>query len=450
MAQFRNSFLLRHDRLLRIRDDFIKEAQAGLRGEKSSCLMMPSMMDVLPNGEETGVFFAVDIGGTNYRVILVSLSETKGEVARFEMEDFAIPEEYFSCHATRLFDLLADSLVTFAKRHGFTGSKTAPVGFCFSFPVKQTAVDAGTMIKLTKKFDNEGLVGCDPVQMLQQAIQRFKSPFKVVALLNDSVGTLAGGSYEDSNCKIGVILGTGTNACYAEQTAKIRTLPKDSRFRAQMVVNTEWGNFWAPTLPITQVDRELDETTPNAGEYHFEKMVSGMYMGEAARRIILRLAEDAQLFGASVPDELRVPWALSTPSLAKIAQDGSWLLSGTAQVLADSLHLPAAHCTFSACSAVKEVCVMVSRRSAAIVAACLAGLLRHIGRDDSGGPMQPTTIAIDGGLFEHYTAYRGFLREYLDQLLGPEVSAMVELKRIRDASSMGSAYLAAAVTSSAQ
>lgn len=40
--------------------------------------------------------------------------------ARFEMEDFAIQEEYFSCHATRLFDLLADSLVTFAKRHGFT------------------------------------------------------------------------------------------------------------------------------------------------------------------------------------------------------------------------------------------------------------------------------------------------------------------------------------------
>lgn len=39
--------------------------------------------------------------------------------------------------------------------------------------------------------------------------------------------------------------------------------------------------------------------------------------------------------------------------------------------------------------------------------------------------MQPTTIAIDGGLFEHYTAYRGFLREYLDQLLGPEVSQLL-------------------------
>lgn len=30
--------------------------------------------------EETGDFFAVDIGGTNYRVILVSLSDKKGEV----------------------------------------------------------------------------------------------------------------------------------------------------------------------------------------------------------------------------------------------------------------------------------------------------------------------------------------------------------------------------------
>ncbi len=40
----------------------------------------------------------------------------------------------------------------------------------------------------------------------------------------------------------------------------------------------------------TQVDQELDETTPNAGEYYFEKMVSGMYMGEVARRLILLVA----------------------------------------------------------------------------------------------------------------------------------------------------------------
>ncbi len=39
-----------------------------------------------------------------------------------------------------------------------------------------------------------------------------------------------------------------------------------------------------------QVDEELDADTPNAGKYRFEKMVSGLYMGEVARRVILHLA----------------------------------------------------------------------------------------------------------------------------------------------------------------
>jgi hypothetical protein len=50
------------------------------------------------------------------------------------------------------------------------------VGFCFSFPVEQTGISSGTMIKLTKKLANEGLVGCDPVQMLQKAIDRLHAP----------------------------------------------------------------------------------------------------------------------------------------------------------------------------------------------------------------------------------------------------------------------------------
>lgn len=80
--------------------------------------------------------------------------------------------------------------------------------------------------------------------------------FKVVALLNDSVGTLAGGCYEDDSTKIGVILGTGTNACYAEHVTNISALPvhrKGDVSRPQMVINTEWGNFRAASLPIIHV-----------------------------------------------------------------------------------------------------------------------------------------------------------------------------------------------------
>ncbi len=76
---------------------------------------------------------------------------------------------------------------------------------------------------------------------------------------------------------------------------------------------------------------------------------------------------------------------------------------------------------------VKQVCNLVARRSAALVAACLAGLLKQIGRDGSSTRMQPTTIAVDGGLFEHYQAYRGYLRTNLDQLLGRQVSCLAQL-----------------------
>lgn len=66
----------------------------------------------------------------------------------------------------------------------------------------------------------------------------------------------------------------------------------------------------------------------------------------------------------------------------------------------------------------------MARRSASLVAAALAGLLRQMDRDGLAAPMQRTTIVIDGGLFEHYMAYRGYVREYLDLLLGPEVRRM--------------------------
>ena len=82
--------------------------------------------------------------------------------------------------------------------------------------------------------------------------------FKVAALINDSVGTLAGGCYVDADTKIGVILGTGTNACYAEQRSNIAALAKSGQNGREqqhplMAINTEWGNFAAPSTPFTDV-----------------------------------------------------------------------------------------------------------------------------------------------------------------------------------------------------
>lgn len=42
----------------------------------------------------------------------------------------------------------------------------------------------------------------------------------------------------------------------------------------------------------------------------FEKMISGMYLGDIVRRVLCRMAEEADLFGDSVPPKLKIPFIL--------------------------------------------------------------------------------------------------------------------------------------------
>lgn len=56
---------------------------------------------------------------------------------------------------------------------------------------------------------------------------------KVVALVNNTVGTLATGCYWNKDVMVAVILGTGTNACYVERGYTIQKLgvnPSKNRF----------------------------------------------------------------------------------------------------------------------------------------------------------------------------------------------------------------------------
>ena len=44
----------------------------------------------------------------------------------------------------------------------------------------------------------------------------------------------------------------------------------------------------ATELPVLDEDGQLDEDSSNTGEQCFEKLTAGLYMGDIARRIILR------------------------------------------------------------------------------------------------------------------------------------------------------------------
>ena len=46
-----------------------------------------------------------------------------------------------------------------------------PLGFTFSFPVVQTALDAGTIVAWNKDFQCDDVIGLDPVILLPEAIE---------------------------------------------------------------------------------------------------------------------------------------------------------------------------------------------------------------------------------------------------------------------------------------
>ena len=56
----------------------------------------------------------------------------------------------------------------------------------------------------------------------------------------------------------------------------------------------------ATELPVLDEDRQLDEDSSNTGEQRFEKLTAGLYMGDIARRIILRWdpAQDLAVLGS--------------------------------------------------------------------------------------------------------------------------------------------------------
>eukprot|EP00249_Psilotum_nudum_P012957 c24071_g1_i1 orf=202-1707(+) len=440
-------------RLRQVVDAMTVEMHAGLASEGGSKLkMLLTFADNLPTGDEEGLFYALDLGGTNFRVLRVQLGGREGRVLRQEFEEVTIPPHLMVGENHDLFDYIAAELASFVAREG-EGFYPKPgrqreLGFTFSFPVKQMSIDSGSLIKWTKGFAISDGVGKDVVDALNKAIKRQGLDMRVAALVNDTVGTLAGARYWNEDVMAAVILGTGSNACYVERSNAITKYfaPKSGC----MIINMEWGNFWSSHLPRTQYDDDLDADSLNPGEQGFEKTISGMYLGEIARRVILQMAKEVSLFGETVPPNLFVPFVLRTPDMSAMHQDESLDLQEVGNVLKDVIGV--ANVPLKIRKVIVEICHIVAERGARLAAAGIVGILKKIGRDGSMAGVRAksnatkrrkTVVAIDGGLYEYYPKFRQYLHEAVAELLGEEFAPNVVIELLKDGSGIGAALLAA-------
>ncbi len=405
-------------------DGFHEDIRRGLAGAGGALPMLPAFVG-RPQGTEQGRFLAMDLGGTHCRVLEVELDGRRGAAVKASSR-FTVPREAVRGPGKGLFDFLAGCIGAFFQEHAVAGGTPRVLAFAFSFPVEQHSLASGTLLRWTKGFTAAGVQGADVVALLSDAMERKGLGFvRVAALTNDTVGTLAAASYADPSCDMGVILGTGTNACYPERADRIGKAVGPGP-AVERIVNLEWGNF--DRLQATPYDVRLDAASPNAGQQKLEKMVSGRYLGEIVRLVLREMRNEGLLFAETDRAAFSTPDGLTTKALF-LAARGRHDLFASAGIRDVSETERAAVC---------EIGRIVATRSARIAGAAIAAVATWM-----DPPLERDhTVAIDGSLFEKNPAYQAWMAGILDELFNDR-AARIRPVLAKDGSGIGAAIVGA-------
>ena len=147
----------------------IRHGLSTRKNSEASVKCFPTYVQHLPTGKEEGKFLALDLGGTNFRVLVIDIEKDK----KFVMESkvFAISREVMEGSGEQLFDHIASCLAEFIAEQGLQDT-CLPLGFTFSFPCRQEGLDAARLTTWTKGFKCSGVEGSDVVGLLREAIHR--------------------------------------------------------------------------------------------------------------------------------------------------------------------------------------------------------------------------------------------------------------------------------------
>ncbi|XP_076845213.1 hexokinase-4 isoform X2 [Brachyhypopomus gauderio] len=382
-----------------------QEMDRGLRletHEGASVKMLPTYVRSTPEGSEVGDFLALDLGGTNFRVMLVKVGEDEERGWKVETKHrmYSIPEDAMTGTAEMLFDYIAECISDFLDKHGIKHKKL-PLGFTFSFPVRHEDLDKGILLNWTKGFKASGAEGNNVVGLLRDAIRR-RGDFEmdVVAMVNDTVATMISCYYEDRSCEVGMIVGTGCNACYMEEMCTVELVEGEE---GRMCVNTEWGAFGGNGELEDfrlEYDRVVDEMSLNPGKQLYEKMIGGKYMGELVRLVLLKLLNEGLLFNGEASDTLKTRGSFETRFVSQIESD-----TGDRKQIYNILSSLGVLPSELDCDIVRLACESVSTRAAHMCGAGLAGVLNLMRKRRCQEEMK-ITVGVDGSVYKLHPRFK--------------------------------------------
>nr|XP_040147816.1 hexokinase-4 isoform X2 [Ictidomys tridecemlineatus] len=365
VEQILAEFQLQEEDLKKVMRRMQKEMDRGLRletHEEASVKMLPTYVRSTPEGSEVGDFLSLDLGGTNFRVMLVKVGE--GEAGQWSVKTkhqmYSIPED------------------------AMTGT-----------------AEMGILLNWTKGFKASGAEGNNIVGLLRDAIKR-RGDFEmdVVAMVNDTVATMISCYYEDRQCEVGMIVGTGCNACYMEEMQNVELVEGDE---GRMCVNTEWGAFGdSGELDefLLEYDRMVDESSANPGQQLYEKLIGGKYMGELVRLVLLKLVDENLLFHGEASEQLRTRGAFETRFVSQVESD-----SGDRKQIHNILSTLGLRPSATDCDIVRRACESVSTRAAHMCSAGLAGVINRM-RESRSEDVMRITVGVDGSVYKLHPSFK--------------------------------------------
>lgn len=358
----------------------LADTMRGALNDASTATMLPSLISTLPSGKEKGTYLSVDVGGSTLRIALVALKNRTAHICASAIWPINASikslsrRKFFLWIGKHIRALLAQANITFHLN----------MGLSWSFPIAQLeCVAKGTILTMGKGYHvADQIAGRDLGDEFAFCFQQLGLDITLTAIVNDTIASLLSHSYVNPSTRAAVILGTGVNSAVVVGNS---------------LINTEMSLMGEDIFPATKWDVYLDKHVERPGFQPFETKVSGRYLGEVARLVLVDLRATGQL-GFSLPKKWQSQYGLPTPFMSELE---GLFYTGKRRKALGLLSKEVGSVSELDLAKVASVFLAVSDRAAAWMAASIVALGATV--DPSSGPV---TVAYSGTVLEKYSGFK--------------------------------------------
>lgn len=393
--------------------ELIEGMEYGLSHFTENLPMIPTYLSAEGSLAPGSRAIVIDAGGTNFRTAVVTFE--KGGYSVSHLVKKGMPGIGKAASWAEFIAFVADSIEPIAPL-------ADDIGFCFSYAADSTPERDAIAHIMSKEVvipDSEGkLLGAT----LTAELERRGITGKRVTVLNDTsavlLGTAAVKNAESYSSFIGLVSGTGVNACCMLPEKSITKLSLGGE--KEMIVNLEAASY--ANAPRGVFDTLLDAESAMPGKALYEKMTAGVYLGELVRLMLLRAAEEGEL-SAAAGEKVR--------SLGKIN-------SAVIDAWAAGEGLDALSATEEDGEFISTLCLEMFRRAARGDCAYIMAILTLNGK----GRDKPVLLCAEGSLVQKGRFFRPMFEELLNDYVVGRMGRGLELVVSEETTLPGSAAAA--------